>query len=102
MTLVLDFAPAHWNAGTRLVALAIADRIGTEWDAYPSIADIARRTGLKPRMVRYHVSYLEEQGVIRRQERRRDNGSQASNLWIWVWRICAHPDGGVHSTAPGG
>lgn len=102
MTLVLDFAPEHWNTGTRLVALAIADRVGSDWQAWPSIADLARRTGLKPRMVKYHVAYLEAEGVIVREPQWRDNGSQRSNLWTWMWRMVWTTGEGVQPIALGG
>ena len=102
ITLVLDFSPAHWNVGTRLIAVALADRVGQDWKAWPSIDDICQRTGLKKRMVQYHIAYLEAEGVIAREARWRDNGSQASNLWIWLWRMTIGPDGQVHATAPGG
>jgi hypothetical protein len=85
MVMVLDFAPAHWSSGTRLVALAIADRVGTDHECWPSIADIARRTGLRPRMVKYHAAILEGEGIIKREVRRRPNGSRQANLWVWLW-----------------
>lgn len=99
-TLVLDFAPPHWNSGTRLVALALADRVGSDWVCWPSVDDISRRTGLKPRMVKYHLRYLEEERVIAREERRRGNGSQQSNLWIWLWKMHLPEGDRVQPTAP--
>jgi DNA-binding transcriptional ArsR family regulator len=102
MTMVLDFAPDHWNSGTRLVALALADRVNHDWEAWPSIQDLARRTGLKDRMVRYHLAYLEAEGVIVREQRYRGNGSQQANLWTWLWKAVWTEGRGVHLTAPGG
>lgn len=88
MTLVLDFAPDEWSISTRLVAIALADRVNRETgEAWASIADLSRRTGIGPRQVRRHLAVMEKAGVIRRQARFRDNGSQQSNLWIWVWTV---------------
>ena len=88
MAMVLDFAPERWSSGRRMVALAIADRIGSETnEAWCSIGDICNRTGLHPRMVRYHISALIDEGVLMKQKRERDNGSQRSNMWIWLWTI---------------
>ena len=49
-------------------------------------------------MVRYHISALIDEGVLMKQRRDRDNGSQQSNLWTWLWTIPK----GVRSIAPGG
>jgi DNA-binding transcriptional MocR family regulator len=85
MSLVLDFAPDHWNTGTRLVALALADRVGSDNTCWPSIEDIAKRTGLSHRHVQRTLSYLEAEGIITHERRWRPNGSRQSNLWTWLW-----------------
>ena len=100
IALVLDHAPEHWNTGTRMVALALADRVGEEWICWPSVADLARRTGLSERQVQRHLRYLELEGVIERDERRRGNGTQQSNLWIWLWRMRLDRPNRVTSTSP--
>ena len=88
MSLVLDFAPPHWNVSTRLVAMALADRVSSETqETWASIGDLARRTGLGERQVKRHLRILEADGIISRQPRFRDNGSQASNLWTWQWTV---------------
>jgi biotin operon repressor len=97
---VLNHSPAHWNSGTRLVALALADRVGDEWTCWPSLDDIGARTGLSRRMVKYHLRYLEAEGVIAREERRRGNGSQQSNLWVWLWINGPGGPDRVQPTAP--
>lgn len=89
MATVLDFAPDHWNSGTRMVAIALADRVNSEWQCWPSIADIRRRTGLSERMVQYHLRYLEEEGVIHCGGQRYIDGHGLSNLWTWLWRLGA-------------
>jgi len=88
MALVLDFAPEHWSVSTRFVALSIADRVSDEHGTcWASIDDVARRTGLSPRRVQEHIATLVEEGVLMRSPRFRDNGSQQSNLWTWLWTI---------------
>ena len=98
MTLVLDFAPEHWSSGRRMVALAIADRVGQDGTTWCSVADVGKRSGLHERMVRYHIKALIQEGVLMKEKRHRDNGSQRSNLWIWVWTVPM----GVQPTAPTG
>jgi predicted transcriptional regulator len=85
--MVLDFAPQHWSSGTRLVAIALADRVNQDWQAWPSLNDIARRTGLSTRQVRTHLRTLEQEGVIVQTVQRRANGSRQTNLWTWLWKI---------------
>lgn len=96
---VLDFAPDHWNSGTRIVAIALADRVNQDGQCWPSVADISRRTGLSPRMVKYHLRYLEDENVITcNGQRIGSSGQPVSNLWTWrFWKL-----GGVQPIAPGG
>lgn len=96
---VLDFAPDTWNSGTRMVAIALADRVNQDGQCWPSISDLSRRTGLSGRMVQKHLRYLEEEGVITRNGQRIGSGGQpVSNLWTWrFWRI-----GGVNYMTPPG
>jgi len=101
LTMVLDFAPAYWNSGTRVVAMALADRVNPDdWTCWPSLEDMARRTGLSIRHVQKHLAFLQQEGIIMRQERRRDNGSQQSNLWIWLWKHEVPPQRRVSHTTP--
>ena len=87
MTMVLDFAPQHWNPSKRLVALAVADRINNEQFTWCSYADIQARTGLSRRRVIDLMNQLVVEGIIARETRRRENGSQQSNLWMWLWTL---------------
>ena len=93
---VLDFAPPHWHAGTRMVALALADRVNGDWQAWPSIADLSRRTGLSARAVQRYLRVLEDEGVISNHGQRVIDGNAVSNLWTWLWR----PLVGVTYTTP--
>lgn len=95
MTAVLDFAPNHWNTGTRMVAIALADRVNEDdgGRCWPSIADISRRTGLDPRSVQRHIRYLEAEGVLRREGQRTNaSGQPVSNLWTWCYWIAGRGD----------
>lgn len=94
MSMVLDFAPEHWTSGTRLVALALADRVNQDWQAWPSLEDIARRTGLSTRQVRTHLRTLEADGVIVPTIRRDKAGQRQTNLWIWLWKMEYQPEAG--------
>jgi len=92
MTMVLDFAPEHWGSGVRLTALALADRVNQDWQAWPSLADISRRTGLSERQVRTHLRQLEAEGVIVPIVRRKPDGTRQPNLWTWLWKIQLQPE----------
>jgi hypothetical protein len=82
---VLDFAPDTWGPGTRLVALALADRVNQDGQAWPSLTDIARRSGLSTRQVRTHLRTIEGDGWIRCEGQRINGGGQpVSNLWTWT------------------
>lgn len=88
MTMVLDFAPDHWTTGTRMVAIALADRVnGDTSECFPSIADISRRTGIKERQVQRHLRQLEDEGVIARLgQRKKPDGTLGSNTYRWcLW-----------------
>lgn len=88
MTMVLDFAPKHWNAGTRLVALALADRVnGDTGECFPSVADIEARTGLCDRSVQRYLRQLEAEGVITNLgQRTKHDGTLGSNTYRWnLW-----------------
>lgn len=88
MTMVLDFAPKHWSSNTRLVALAIADRVnGDTKECFPSVADLANRTGLSERAVQRHLRQLESEGTITRLgQRKKPDGTLGSNTYRWnLW-----------------
>jgi hypothetical protein len=89
MAIVLDFAPDHWHAGTRLVAIALADRVNHDWQCWPSVADLSRRTGLSERVVQRYLRYLEAEGVIHCHGQRYIDGQGLSNLWTWMWKLGA-------------
>ena len=97
LTMVLDFAPHTWNSSKRLVAMAVADRVNKENYTWCSYSDIERRTGLSRRQCVRIMNELVAEGIIAREKRERDNGSQASNMWIWLWTLRL---GGVTPVTP--
>lgn len=103
--MVLDFAPKHWTTGTRLVALALADRVnGDSLECWPSVADISRRTGMDRRTVQRHLRQLEAEGVITNQgQRTTKSGAHGSNVWVWNLLITFPQagQGGGSGAAPG-
>ena len=102
---ILDFAPNHWNASTRLVALALADRVNPDsLECFPSLKDISRRTGLSERYIQRILRQLETENVIVCMgQRRMKSGSPGSNVWVWKYLITlGKPQTGVNNGPPGG
>ena len=83
MSMVLDFAPEHWTTGTRLVAIALADRVNGDGNCWPSLADVARRTGMSERQVRRHIRQLEADGALTNLGQRPGRQGPTSNMWRW-------------------
>ena len=93
IALVLDFAPAHWTPSTRMVAIALADYANSDTGhCWPSIATLARRSGLGVRQVQRCLRDIEEDGWIERTSIHK----VGTNLWIWRKRIA--PGGVTHDT----
>ena len=97
MHVALDFAPQEWSAGTRLVALLIANHVNDEDHAWPSIARLARTSGMSERAVQRHLRIIEAAGWIIRQPRMA-GGRTVGNLWTW----CAWPAGRGDTSVTGG
>jgi predicted Rossmann fold nucleotide-binding protein DprA/Smf involved in DNA uptake len=94
IALVLDFAPAHWSPSTRMVAVALGDYVNTDSSyAWPSVANLARRSGLSTRQVQRCLRQIEKDGWIERQP---DTHRLGTTLWIWRKRIGL----GVTPTSP--
>ena len=100
VTVVLDHAPEHWSPSKRLVAVALAERINQQHrQAWPSLADLAKRTGLSERSVQRYLRELEDEGWIENHGQRPGAGGQpVSNLWTWRRYILV----GVTPMSPGG
>ena len=84
IALVLDFAPAHWAPSTRMVAIALADYSnGDNGLAWPSVANLSRRSGVSVRQVQRCLRDIEADGWIVKA----GIHSRGTNLWIWNKRI---------------
>ena len=94
IALVLDFAPAHWSSSTRMVAVALGDYVNTDSSyAWPSVANLARRSGISTRQVQRCLRQIERDGWIERATG--DNHRLGTTLWIWRKRIGVGGDMGV-------
>jgi hypothetical protein len=92
IALVLDFAPAHWSPSTRMVAIALADYSnGDNGFAWPSLANLSRRSGVSVRQVQRCLREIEADGWVHKH----GIHSRGTNLWIWDKRIGLGGDMGV-------
>lgn len=67
------------SASRKLVLLVLADYADEAWSCWPSQATIAEETELSVRQVRRILADLEEAGIVRREQRRRDDGYRTSD-----------------------
>ena len=92
IALVLDFAPAHWTPSTRMVAIALADYSnGDNGLAWPSVANLSRRSGVSVRQVQRCLRDIEADGWIVKA----GIHNRGTNLWIWNKRISLGGDTNV-------
>ena len=98
IAMVLDFAPAHWSSGTRMVAICVADYANSDtgW-AWPSVRNMARRTGLSERQVQRHLRIIEADGWIRQGA----DTVGKTTLWIWERRVRLDDSRGDTHVTPG-
>jgi DNA-binding transcriptional ArsR family regulator len=71
---------------TKLVLVALADECRRDSTvSWPGRARLAKCVGISERQVSRHVRELEKRNLVRREERRRDNGSRTSNrFWLAI------------------
>ncbi len=73
------------SSGAKFVLVCLAHHADEHGYCYPSQKRIAAMTGLKERAVRGHLATLEQDGFIRRRERRRDDGKRTSDgIWLLI------------------
>lgn len=72
------------NPTRKLIALFIADMANSEGFSWPSMAKMAAYAEVHPRSVQRHIRALEKMGLLVRSERKRPNGSTASNGYQFV------------------
>jgi DNA-binding transcriptional ArsR family regulator len=103
IAMVLDFAPPHWSSGTRMVAICVADYANSDtgW-AWPSVRNVARRTGLSERQVQRHLRIIEADGWIRQGwTRQGESTASRTTLWIWERRVRLDDSRGDTHVTPG-
>lgn len=93
----------------KFVLVAICNYANEQDQAWPSHAAIARLTGLSKRTIQNAIQKLEDWGIIKRDRRDRDNGSETSAMvsidlnvgWVVKGGV-ASPAIGVVQQVPGG
>lgn len=70
------------GAGRKFVLIALADIADERGYAYPGQKRLVRMTGQSERSVRGHLEWLEEHGYVRREQRRRDDGTRTSDAYF--------------------
>ena len=65
----------------KLVLVALADHADDKGICWPGARGLAAKCGVTERTIRANLKALAEQGLIEAEERRRDDGSQASNRY---------------------
>jgi hypothetical protein len=80
---VLEHAPA-WPSRVWKVAVCLAERVdGTTSQAWPSVADLARRAQVDERHVRRALRDLEDAGWITSERRYSEAGRKLSSVYTW-------------------
>lgn len=69
------------GAGRKFVLIALADIADDRGYAFPGQKRLTRMTGQSERSVREHLEWLEENGYLRREQRRRSDGTRTSDAY---------------------
>ena len=78
-------------AGRKFVLVALADSANADGHSFPGQKRLAHLTGQSERSVRGHLDWLEQHGYIKRQERRRKDGTRTSDAY-WLPNMSATGD----------
>lgn len=73
--------------GSKLVLMALADHANDDGVCWPGQATIARKAEMSTRAVRDNLERLVARGLVQVEERRRQDGSKASNLYVLTMRL---------------
>src|SRR3990167_3409781 len=65
----------------KFVLVALADHADDKGICWPGARGLAAKCGVTERTIRANLKQLAEQGLIEAEERKRDDGSQASNRY---------------------
>jgi len=79
----------------KLLLLHLADRHNPDFGCFPSIKKLTIDCEISRGSVIKHLQNLEDKGLIKKQERKRENGSQTSNNYILGFEL-----GGVQYLDP--
>lgn len=69
------------GAGRKFVLVALADRANADGYSFPGQKGLASMTGQSERTIREHLEWLEAEGYVRREERRRKDGTRTSDAY---------------------
>jgi hypothetical protein len=75
----------------KLLLIMIADKANEDNESWPSVGCLAKEVEIGPRQVQRGLAELESRGVLRREERFRENGSRQSNKLILNTTTSCHP-----------
>ena len=76
------YAQQDTKGAEKFVLVTLADAADDDGVCWPGRRFIAERTGISPAQVSRHLAKLEAKGLLRREERVREDGSRASNLYV--------------------
>lgn len=65
--------------GAKFVLVALCNRANQDGECWPSQKDIAKQTSMTDRSVRTHIEWLVDSGYLKKETRRRKNGSFTSD-----------------------
>lgn len=66
----------------KMVLLVLADHANDNGECWPSIATIARKASMSATSVKRNLADLEKTGLIRRERRKRSDGSWTSSRYF--------------------
>lgn len=76
------------TSAMRFALVALANYANQDGRCWPKMTTLAANTALSERHLRRALTALEETGLIRREERRRDDGTRLSSTFL----LAIHPD----------
>lgn len=92
---------------TKHVLLALADHADDEGICWPGIKGVARKTGIKDRMVQRHISRLVSLGLLSVEPQTRPDGGRGTNRYaLKMYSVTptpstiVHPPGVLNDTTP--
>jgi len=90
-----DLAPTK-----KMVLIALADHCDDDGKCWPGLKLVAKKANVTKRTLQRVMVELENDGILRVEERRRENNSQQSNLYFLLMGGCQIVTGGVSPMSP--